>query len=182
MSDLIARLNKALKSTLIPAPHGSFRHENEESILTAAKKLLIKSETGEELLKFAQDHAIEMHVLRNKQDFGFLPSKSVVYISCPAGVSMPTTRAVIHLAGALRDCMQDLTTDHLRRPDIRQPAEKYSKTYADKKLNQVLWQCAVTHEIFKSTGLLEIVDELRQMGYGKLYEAYKLDLKEEGLE
>ncbi len=182
MSDFLARLNKALKSTLTPAPHGSFRHENEDAILSAAKKLLIKSETGQELLDFARDHNIEMHVLRNKQDFGFLPSKSVVYISCPAGKDMPTTRAVLHLAGALRDCMQDLTTDDLRRPHISQPVEIYSKTFTKKRLNQILWQCAVSHEILKETGLLEIVDELSAMGYGELYEAYKLDLKAEGLE
>lgn len=182
MTSLIEKLNKALKSAIVAAPQGSFRHENEAAILDAAKKLLIKSEAGRALLDFAQEHGVEMHVLRNKQDFGFLPNKSVVYISCPAGQSMPPARAVLHLAGALRDCMQDLTTDDLRRPAITQHIETYSKKYADKRVDQVFWQCAVTHDIFKETGLLEIVDELAAMGYGELYEAYKTDLRAEGLE
>ncbi len=178
MADILSKLNKALKSAS-HAPTGHFRHENEEAIIDAATKLLSKSETGAELLGFARDHNLTIKVLRNKQDFGFFPDGSSVYISCPAGQSMPTARAVIHLAGALREAMQDIEAAAYRRPQTNMPVQRYAQLSADRKKDQLLWQSAVVHELREETGLLEIVDEFAAMGYAHLYEAYKADLNDQ---
>ncbi len=174
MSDLIAKLNSALKAKPSEGTTASFRHENEAAILDAAVKLLAKSETGRDLLNFARDKNISIHVLRNKQDFGYLPEQSVVYISCPANQQMPTTRAVIRLAGGLRDAMQDIEPE-LQRPNVKAGKERYVRAKLDKAADIALWQTAISYEINESTGLLEILDELFTLGYRTLYEGYKAD-------
>lgn len=175
--DLIEKLNKALKTKAKPAPSGSFRHENEVAILDAATKLLAKSELGANLLDFARTEGLTLHVLRSKQDFGYTPEEKAVYISCPAGVMMPTTRAVIHLAGALREAEQD-TSDHLKRPTPKLGRERYARQLLEKKKDQAIAQAIVVYEIEEATGLSEIVDEFDRMGYRSLYEAYSLDVAE----
>ncbi len=177
MSDLIAKLNKALKPKGSSGPQGTFRHENEAEILTAAKKLLAKSEYGQELLAYARDKNLEIHVLRNKQDFGYLPENSAIYISCPAGQAMPTARAVIHLAGAIRQAYQEVE-GNLPTPKVQMGRDRFARQAADKKKDFTIFQAAVVYEIAKATGLLEIVDEFDRMGYRSLYEAYALDMAE----
>jgi len=178
MNDLIAKLNKALKFGGFSVPReGTMRHENEAAILDAATKMLRKSETGAGLLDWAQANSLEMHVLRNKDSFGFLPGKSVVYISAPAGQQMPTVRAVIHLAGALRQAQQEQTPGLERPTTARIGKERYIRTFVDKDMDALYYQTAVVHELFEATHLGEIIDEFERMGYISLYEAYKEDLR-----
>lgn len=177
MTDLIAKLNKALKPKAASAPAGSFRHNNEDAILAAAKKLLIKSEYGRELLNYAEGKKLEMHVLRNKQDFGFLPESSVIYISCPAGQDMPPARAVIHLAGAIRQAYQELE-GKLPAPKVQMGRERFARQLVDKQADFSTYQVAVVYELVQATGLLEIIDEFAHMGYRNLYEAYAKDMAE----
>lgn len=181
MNELIAKLNKALRPRAQGPVDSSLRHENEVAIIDSAKKMLAKSETGQELLDYARDANIEMHVLRSKDSFGFLPDKSAVYIATPAGQMMPTVRAVIHLAGALRQAQQE-TIEGLQRPaNTRMGKERYIRAYVGKDKDALFYQTAVVYELFEATGLLEIIDEFEQMGYISLYEAYKEDMKLEGL-
>lgn len=174
MSDLLAKLNKALKPQGNKNSVGSFRHENESAILEAAIKLLSISEAGSELIAYAKQHEISMHVLRNKQDFGVLPDQKAVFVSCPAGVMMPTSRVVLRLAGALRDAMQS-ENGAFPRPDVRAGKERYVHAKLNKAADVALWQTAVAYEIHEKTGLLEIIDELFSMGYRSIYEGYKAD-------
>ncbi|MBU6235816.1 MAG: hypothetical protein KGQ41_08225 [Alphaproteobacteria bacterium] len=129
------------------------------------------------MLAFVRDKNIEMHVLRNKQDFGYLPDKSAVYISCPAGQDMPPARAVIHLAGAIRQAYQQVSGE-LPAPNISAGKERFAKQLVDKKRDYTMYQAVVVYEIVKRTGLLEIIDEFEHMGYRTLYEAYALDMAE----
>jgi hypothetical protein len=175
MNSLIDRLNKALRPSQGGGNPGRFTHENEVAILDAAKQLLNKSEAGRELLLFARDKNIQLHVLKNKSDFGVLPKDNTVYISCPAGQELPTVRAVIHLAGALREAMQEHTAD-LKRPNISIEPRVYAHLSGERRVDQLYWMTAVVYEIYEATGLLEIVDEFVSMGYLNLYEAYKTDL------
>src|SRR5690606_8885534 len=96
---------------------------------------------------------------------GFLPDKSVVYIATPAGQAMPTVRAVIHLAGALRQAMQEDITGLERPADTRMGKERYIRTYVDKDKDALFYQTAVVYELFEATQLREIIDEFDQMGY-----------------
>lgn len=177
MSDLVAKLNKALKSGPAKAPSGSLRHDNEAGILESAKKLLAKSEVGRELLQFAADNGISIHVLRNKDDFGVLPDQKAVFISCPAGQDMPGVRAVIRLAGALREAMQETTGEHERPKSAKIGRERFMQQQMDQQKDMLYWQTAVVYEIHEAAGLLEIVDEYAAMGYLSLYEAYVQDLQ-----
>lgn len=176
MSDLIAKLNKALKPKG-GSSSGDFRHENEAAILDAAKKLLAKSHYGRELLKYAEEKPLEMHVLRNKQDFGYFPENSVVYISCPASQNIPPARAVIHLAGAIRQAYQELD-GNMPAPKVQMGKDRFARQVADKKKDFTIFQAAVVYDLVKHTGLLEILDEFDAMGYRSLYEAYALDMAE----
>jgi hypothetical protein len=178
MSDLLQKLNKALKPQDNSASaSGTLRHENEAAILDAARKLLSKSEVGRTLLSYAQDSGVQMHVLRGADKFGYFPEKSTAYISCPAGQAIPNVRAVIQLAGALRQAMQE-GTDELKSPQIRHGKERYLKAQIDRSADILVWQVQVVHETAQATGLLEIIDEFVEMGYGAVYEAYKADLEE----
>ncbi|NBX67040.1 MAG: hypothetical protein EBQ96_08605 [Proteobacteria bacterium] len=173
MSDLIAKLNKALKPKGTSGPQGTFRHENEAEILDAAKKLLAKSHFGRELLTYADTKKLEMHVLRNKKDFGYLPENSAIYISCPAGQSMPPARAVIHLAGAIRKAYQEVDGS-IPTPSVQVGRERFSRQLVEKSTDSSLYQTIVVYELVQNTGLLEILDEFDRMGYRSLYEAYAL--------
>lgn len=179
--DILSKLNKALKggSPATPQPTAAglkLIHENEAAILDAARQLLSKSEVGGALLDFAQSSGIQIHVLKNKQDFGIFPNESTVYISCPAGQPMPPARAALHLVGALREAMQDREPD-FARPDLSVGSDSYANQMAERKRNQLFWQCAVAYELAEVNGLLEIIDEIRGMGYLEAYEAYKVDLQ-----
>ncbi len=174
--DLIAKLNKALKFGSNSSP-ATLIHDNETAILAAATQVLNKSETGRALLEFASETGIRLHVLKNKKDFGFLPGKSEVYISCPAGQNMPTPRAVIFLAGALRQAQQEMT-DVLKRPNaVTLPEDAYVRSMVAKDKDTLFTQTSVVYELSMVNGLLEIVDEFHRMGYRSLYEAYKEDVK-----
>ena len=178
MSDLIAKLNKALKPKGNSSQQGNFRHENEAAILEAAKNLLVTSEVGQELLEFAAENGVSIHVLRNKQDFGVLPDEKAVFVSCPAGVDMPTARVVIRLAGALREAMQELKGLYTRPKTSKIGKDRFIQQQTEQQKNMLFWQTAVVHEIYEATGLSQIVDEFAAMGYSDLYEAYKKDLEE----
>lgn len=180
MSDLLSKLNKALKSkggTNASGPASSLIHENEKAILEAATQLLSKSERGREVLQFAQSHNVKMHVLRNQDDYGFFPDKSEVYISCPAGQDRPSTRVVIHLAGLLREAMLE-ATEGLKRPNPAIDQDSYVRIQMEREKDISIWQTLIVHEIYEVTGLLEIIDEFKRMGYSSLIEAHQLDLAE----
>lgn len=172
--DLLAKLNKALKSGS-PAHTATLIHENEVAILDAAKTILSKSEVGASLLLFAQSSGLKLHVLKNKQDFGVLPNESSVYISCPAGQPMPSARAALYLAGAIREAQQDRSAD-LKRPDLRSGSDVYKEKMKARKMDELDHQVRIVYELAEVNGLLEIVDEFAAMGYLDLYEAYKSDL------
>jgi hypothetical protein len=176
MSDLFEKLKKALKPTGAAAPTGSLIHENEVSILQGAAQVLSKSDTGKQLLDFAKENGIAVHVLRNKENFGILSSDSTVYISSPAGHDLPPLRGAIYLAGALRQAQQE-TEDGLKRPKpANTTKDQYVRTYVQKN-KDILWhQSAVVYELAKVNGLSQIVDEFTAMGYLSLYEAYQEDV------
>lgn len=174
--DLLSKLNKGLKFGAGSGNPAKMTHENETAILDAATHLLERSETGKELLDFAKTHRISIHVLKNKSDFGVLPGESTVYISCPAGQRMPSSRAAIHLAGALREAMQNAGVDGLAKPNLRTEPKRYGHTYGERKVDQLFWQTAVVYELAEVNGLSEIIDEFGGMGYLNVYEAYKADL------
>ncbi|MCB1539026.1 MAG: hypothetical protein H6865_07580 [Rhodospirillales bacterium] len=176
--DLLGKLNKGLKFGGAQGGGTSVYHDNEGAILDAATKLLAKCQTGQALLDFARENGIVMHVMRTKQDFGFTPEKSTVYISTPGGQDMPAMRAVIHLAGALRQAEQERIPG-LERPVPTKlpPRDQFVRTHVAKDRDTLLTQTAVVYELGDIYGISEIVDEFARMGYHSLYEAYKEDMK-----
>src|SRR5690606_4510435 len=97
MNSILQKLNEALrpKNRTVSA---DLRHENESAIIDALVQLLQTSSTGQNLLSYAQNSGVSIHVLRgNIDNFGYFPEKSTIYISCPAEVSMPTARSVVYL-------------------------------------------------------------------------------------
>lgn len=180
--DLLSKLNKGLRFGG-GASSGTLIHENEQAILDAATQLLNNSATGAQLLNFAAQNGIKMHVLRNKTDIGYVAAESMAYISTPAGQPMPGMRAVIHLAGALRRAQQE-TIPSLKTPKsaLFTPKDQYVKTMLAKDKDVLMTQTVVVYEISKVNGLSEIVDEFAAMGYLSLYKAHQEDMKSQGLE
>jgi len=176
MADLLSKLNKALKVGGRNTPTGSFRHDNEAEILAAATDLLAKSETGRELLDYARNNNIAMHVLRNKQDYGVMPDAGAVYITCPAGQDMPTVRAVLQLALALREAMHE-GDEAMKRPSPRIGRERFLQSYMKKDQDIAYIAAEVSYQLVQATGLSQIIDEIGHMGYGDVYEAYKHDVE-----
>jgi predicted transcriptional regulator len=179
--DILSKLNKGLKFGA-GAASGTLIHDNESAILDAATQLLSKSATGAKLLNFAAENGIKMHVLRNKAEIAYNPAESTVYIAAPAGLPMPGMRAVIHLAGALRQAQQE-TMEGLERPKSANiPQDQYVKTFVQKDKDALFAQTCVVYELSKVNGLSEIVDEYEAMGYLSLYKAYQEDMKSQGIE
>lgn len=177
MNSILKKLNDALRPKLKAAP-ADLRHDNEVQILESLYALLNTSATGRVLLSYAQDCGLKVHVLRgNIDNFGYFPEKSTVYISCPAGVSMPTARAVAYLVSGLREAM--LEGSGLKRPSPNIGKERFLAIHAERDKDIALHQVKVVYEIHQATGLLEIFDEFKAIGYGSLLEAYKLDMAEE---
>ena len=182
MSNFVEKLKKALKPTDSRSLAGNFIHDNEVAILREATQVLNQSETGRELLDFARQNGIAVHVIRNKEKFGLLHGDSTVYISCPAGQDLKPTHAAIQLAGALRQAQQE-TEEGLKRPkSVNIPHDQLVRTYVEKDKDVIWYQSAVVHELAKINGLSQIVDDFTSMGYLSLYEAFQEDIKSQGLD
>jgi hypothetical protein len=173
--DLLSKLNKGLKFGAKAAPSGLL-HENEVAILDAAKQLLNNSAHGRELLDYAAQNGVKLHVLRGTEKFGFFPEDSAVYVSCPAGQRMPELKTVLLLAGALREAMLE-RENGLKRPTPAIGRERFIATQTERDVQITGWQVLVGYEIFEATGLREIIDVMESMGYASLIEAHKLDLE-----
>jgi len=152
----------------------SYRHERESQIIDQLRFVMQHSATAKALLEFADTNAIEIHVLKNKTGFGYLPDGSVVYISAAPEIRIGTPEMLINLVGGLREAQQE-TTPETRRPTIEMGKERFVEQYVDKKADIYFHQCSVVEEIEKALGFTEIVDSFQAMGYSDILEAYKKD-------
>lgn len=177
MNGLLKKLNDALRPKVQNEAHkATLRHDNEAQILDFALRLLEKSETAQSLISYAQDSGLQMGVLRGDVDnFGFFPENSMAYISCPATQNMPPARAVIYLASGIREAMLEETAG-LKRPTARVGKERFIAIQMERDRDIATHLTKIVYEINKNTGLLEIIDEFKRIGYGSLIEAYKLDM------
>lgn len=173
INDPFDTLNKTFSAGRNSAK-SSFRHEREDHIIDQLRFVMKHSDTAQALLDFADNHNIQIHVLKNKEDFGFIPEGQIVYIAATPNERIGTPEMLINLIGALREAQQEQFPE-TRRPTLDMGEERYVQHYVDKKADIHWHQCQAIEEIEKSLGFTEIVDSFRAMGYSEILEAYKKD-------
>lgn len=179
MSNPFDKLNRKLGNTAPKQGKSGYRHEREATILSELRAVMQNSPMAQSLLQFADDNKIEIHVLRHKTGFGFVPESSHVYIAAAPEDKSGSAEMIIHLTAALREAQQEFEPD-MKRPDISHGKEAFTKRFVDKK-SDIRWhQCAVVDELASNLNFTEIIDSFKAMGYSSLLEGYRKDLQENG--
>lgn len=156
------------------AGRATYRHEREKPIIDQLRFVMQHSPTAKGLLNFADEANLEIHVMKNKANFGYMPSGRIVYISAPPEQRTPTPEMLIHLVGALREAQQE-TYPEMSRPNVEMGRDAFVNKFMDKKADIYFFQCCVVEEIEKALNFTEIVDSFQAMGYSDILEAYKKD-------
>jgi hypothetical protein len=176
MSDIFTKLNSSFSPSKSSKKSG-YRHEEEESIIQELRYVMKNSATASKLLDFVDSHRIEIHILKNKSGFGFVPESSHIYISATPDMRSGSAEMIIHLTAALREAQQEFEPE-LRRPSVSEPQASYQQKFVNKK-SDIRWhQCAVVHELDENLSFTEIVDSFKAMGYSEILDGYRKDLQE----
>lgn len=177
MSDIFSKLNSSFSPSKSSKKAG-YRHEDEAHIIQELRYVMNNSPTAQKLLSFADDHKIEIHMLKNKSGFGFVPETSHIYISAAPETKTGSAEMIIHLAAALREAQQEFEPE-LKKPTLSENPQSYQQKFVNKK-SDIRWhQCAVVHELDKNLGFTEIVDSFKTMGYSEILDGYRKDLLEQ---
>lgn len=176
MNDIFSKLNSSFSPSKQTKKPG-YRHESEEDIIKELRYVMQNSPTAKNLLAFADEHKLEIHILKNKSGFGFVPETSHIYISATPETHSGSADMIIHLAAALREAQQEFEPE-LKRPQISEGQQSYQQKFVNKK-SDIRWhQCAVVHELDQNLGFTEIVDSFKAMGYSEILDGYRKDLQE----
>lgn len=173
MNDNIIKLNNSFKPRN-SSGKASYRHDREAEIIDQLRFVMKHSPMAQSLLDFADEHKIEIHVLKNKAGFGFVPESSHVYIAASPDTKTGSSEMIIHLVAALREAQQEFEPQH-KRPNVSMGEEAFVERFANKK-SDVRWhQCAVVDQLATNLNFTEIIDSFKEMGYGSILEGYRKD-------
>lgn len=176
MSSLFESLNKAIKKNMAPRKSG-YRHEREAEIISHALAMLSLSPKGCELIAFKNNSNIKIGVLKSKTSVDYVPSEKTAYVSATYGQKIDDPAIVIHLAGALREAMQDYDPS-LKKPTVSMGQAAFANRFGDKVEDKLIWQTIIVYELGKMANKSEFIDSFRAMGYDNLIQAYEKDLTE----
>jgi len=169
-------LNKAVKRNIEPRK-GGFRHEREDEIISHALGNMSLSAKGQELITFKDTHDIQIGVLKSKSPVDYVPEEKTAYISATSSQNSDDPILTIHLAGALREAMQE-HIDTLKKPTIAMSEAEFSNRFVDKATDKLVWQTIIVYELGKIANMPEFVDSFVSMGYSNLIESYGKKLTE----
>ncbi len=145
----------------------------------AAKDVLRESETGKSLLRMQSHHKIPIHVLKGTGPSGYNPQANIIYLQIPGKVDKSSPKIILDLIKGLREADQELIG--LKTPDPRKDIMEYATVMHTKALDAVLYMCRVVKELTNSSSFSVLLDEIKNLGHIKLYQAYEENASEEEL-
>lgn len=176
MTNPFDALNKAVKRNVEPRK-GGFRHDREDEIIAHALDNLALSAKGRELIAFRNTYDIQIGVLKSKNPVDYVPAEKTAYISATSSQNIDDPELTIHLAGALREAMQE-HIDNLKKPTVAMGQTNFANRFGDKVEDKLIWQTLIVFELGKNANKSEFIDTFRAMGYSDLIESYEKDLTE----
>lgn len=160
-----------LTVSFLDAPQGyetlTYIHPHEDSILEQTKTLLFKSETGQRLMKIAQEKDVPVRVLGSPNYQAFTSNRPAVTMLMPAAQHTADYHQALILAGALRDAEQIL--GNFPRPSKEEPPAIYFAVNYDKNLNILMEICKIVEEL----EVPEAFAAMRRIGIEDVYQGYK---------
>lgn len=142
----------------------TYRHPEENTLLQSAYSLIQKSETGNQLLAFAQQNEITVRLIKNKTASGYIPQSKVIYVGLPVTGQMKPEMLALLITGGLREAQQELKG--FKPPDETKDLQQHLTINHAKRADVLYYQCAVSYEVSNSTDNKEILDEMRKIGHG----------------
>ena len=174
---LFSKLNSILKKEKPPEKR-LIRHPQEREIINIAIANLSQCEMGKALLEFIDSHHLDVTVLRGKRNRDYPTSKNGIYISVSTRMDIEDPEITIHMAGAIRETMQE-HDPHLRRLGVDNSESAYVMREEQKFEDKLFWQTGVAYELNQQANRREFIDAWYLMGYGALLDAYERDLNNE---
>lgn len=171
---LFAKLNGFIKKEQSPEKR-MIRHAQEREIINIALANLSHCDTGRALLNFIDEHHLDITVLRGRRNRDYTSSKNAIFISVGATMDIHDAEISIHMAGAIRETMQEYN-QQLRRLNADHSETSYVLREEQKHEDKLFWQTAVVYELGKLNDQSEFIDAFILMGYGALVDAYERDL------
>lgn len=133
------------------------------------ERALAESFTGQNLLRFAAQQRVPVHVLPGKGTSGYIPENRAVYMTLPVGLSTVPPMDVLLLGAYFRQA--ELQFLGAKNPDNSMSSEEFAIAFDSKMIDSIAIMCKIASEL-KDKGHTEFVDALHSSGHGELYEAY----------
>jgi hypothetical protein len=173
-TNLFTKLNGFLKKEKQPEKR-MIRHAQEREIINIALANLSHCDMGRVLLGFIEEHSLDITVLRGRKNRDYASSKNAVFISVGSNMNIEDPEITIHMAGAIRETMQEYE-QQLRRLSIDNSENAYVLREEQKHEDKLFWQTGVVYEMGRLNDYPEYIDAFMLMGYGALVDAYERDL------
>jgi hypothetical protein len=173
-TNLFSKLNGFLKKEKQPEKR-MIRHAQEREIINIALANLSHCDMGRVLLGFIEEHSLDITVLRGRKNRDYASSKNAVFISVGSNMNIEDPEITIHMAGAIRETMQEYE-QQLRRLSIDNSENAYVLREEQKHEDKLFWQTGVVYEMGRLNDYPEYIDAFMLMGYGALVDAYERDL------
>jgi hypothetical protein len=173
-TNLFSKLNGFLKKEKPPEKR-MIRHPQEREIINIALANLSHCDMGRALLSFVDEHHLDITVLRGRKNRDYASSKNAVFISVGANMDITDPEITIHMAGSIRETMQEYD-QHLRRLSVDNSENAYVLREEQKHEDKLFWQTGIVYEMGRLHDHPEYIDAFMLMGYGALVDAYERDL------
>jgi len=157
----------------------SYGHPYAEQILEGAKEVIRESELGAALLRGQNKHNIPIHVIKGIGPSGYNVQANVIYLQAPGKTDKSSPKIILDLIKGLREADQQLIG--FIAPDPTKDVMEYAAAIHAKALDATVYVCKVLKELTNSSYFSVLLDEMKNLGHIKIYQAYIADASKEEL-
>lgn len=157
--------SKGTKVNQIP-----YGHPNANTIIAAAREVLVQSELGVVLVQVWDKFQIPVHVIKGSGEPGFSPQTNTIYMRVPGNVTSATPEFVLGLIKALREA--DLEYSGYKTPDPSHDISAFAAFMHARNLETITCICKFVKELTNSSYFTVLLDTLPKLGLNEVYKAY----------
>ncbi|MDD9899623.1 MAG: hypothetical protein OXT65_01425 [Alphaproteobacteria bacterium] len=144
-----------------------------QAMIDKALEILAHSQTGHQLVEFADMEKIDIRIIATPKPTTYLPESRAACIGFNKSDPVSPSRFVLMLAGILREAQQEISG--VSHPDLDEPEEKHIEIGLAKQEDKVWHLCSVAFELSDQPKFTEynFLDELGKMGHHESIELFR---------
>lgn len=137
-------------------------HPEGDIIKDGAMRILELSAVGQTLLKHIEEANLKVKILKGEPQGGFVTGTNIAVVTCPATQKKLHPNTLLNFIKAVREAKQDSLG--FKKVPASVGKEEYMKQNFAKLEDIYVTQVYVAYQLFKNTGVADLLDEMKKNG------------------